>query len=553
MATLEAVTEELKDLRYLSEVDLESSFERNDALLSVVEKNDEMLIVLRDIETLLMDVFNRVPEAIVSGIDKTLVQVTDTFTDTIRFTQTEERRDETGTVPVSGGSSSGDGDKGFFASNFEKGRKDAENFKMKQLGPIGAVVDTVAEVVQSIAAATYLMGQFRSKLSRVATSLSRLGKFLLRRIPILSGLVSLFSDIDDIMNSDSTSFEKFKLALASFSSGFLLPFTGLLDLVMSIAGSIAGAMGFEDAEKTLKSFDAKEAADTLGKAAVDALDSIVKAILGTLSGITADVLEFFGFNSLAASLRGTEEEYLTDNALLEDNSQFGGSVAQQAEATQALINSGAATTEVTQEQKVDAEGALRSAIDKGAYVPATGGFFGSSRGRITSKVGDATKPELEAILVQQSLGEHERLHVEKLLIEKGGTVSILPTNTLEASMATHTSNNNSSNNNSSATKTSTAIAPVVASMGSTPMTMLDAPVYQTPSAQAANNFESYTSNMAYQQSRLDNSRVDQNSGGSVAMVNAPSTTNVSNNTTQYQGGSIVVSNPVDNTVSNYRR
>jgi hypothetical protein len=62
-----------------------------------------------------------------------------------------------------------------------------------------------------------------------------------------------------------------------------------------------------------------------------------------------------------------------------------------------------------------------------------------------------------------------------------------------------------------------------------------------------------TNIMDRQQVMLDRNREETVSGGSVAMVNAPSTTNVSNNTTQYQGGSIVVSNPMDNTVSNYRR
>ena len=75
-----------------------------------------------------------------------------------------------------------------------------------------------------------------------------------------------------------------------------------------------------------------------------------------------------------------------------------------------------------------------------------------------------------------------------------------------------------------------------------------------PTAAPSKGMAELTNIMDYQQVMLDKNKEETTTGGgSVAMVNAPSTTNVSNNTTQYQGGSIVVSNPLDNTVSNYRR
>ena len=556
MSSLEAVTQELQELKYIEEVDIESSFERNEAILGLIEKNDDMLIVLRSIETILFDVLNRVPEAIVAGIDKTLESVTDTFTDTVRFTQTEQRRDETGGSPSNNGE--GKTSKGFFAGNWEKGKKNADDFKFKGFGPIEKTLLVVGETIQTIAAAQALFKTFAMKIKTLGTRLLAISRSFLRKLPILSGLYQLFKDFDDIINSDESTLGKLKLALKSFSEGVIYPFTAVMGWIMSIAGSIGGLLGFKDFEETMKSFDAGEAAKKLASAGVDALENVLKALLGTLAGVAADVLEYLGFTSLASGLRDTETEYLENNAALETDDAFEGNVAKQAEATQELVKSGEASSEVTEEQKMDASGPLQSAIDNGFYKPPTDGWFGSSRGHITKTIGDASKPELEAILTQQDLGEHERLHVEKLLISKGGKVSILPKNTLEKSMATQTS---SIEESSSGTVTKTeskkigkgTVAEAIASP-EMPMSVLSVPSYEAPSASPSNLFESYTENMKIQQRRLDNTMNQESSkSASVAMVNAPSTTNVSNNTTQYQGGSIVVSNPVDNTVSNYRR
>jgi hypothetical protein len=41
--------------------------------------------------------------------------------------------------------------------------------------------------------------------------------------------------------------------------------------------------------------------------------------------------------------------------------------------------------------------------------------------------------------------------------------------------------------------------------------------------------------------------------GNVSMVNAPTANTTVNNTTQYQGGQIVISDPTDKTQANYKR
>jgi hypothetical protein len=86
----------------------------------------------------------------------------------------------------------------------------------------------------------------------------------------------------------------------------------------------------------------------------------------------------------------------------------------------------------------------------------------------------------------------------------------------------------------------------------TPMVLLDAPNYQVPSASAANNFESYTSNMMYQQHMLEQNRESVSSGASMSMINAPSSSTQVTNNTNVQSGTIVTKDPTDSMYGNYK-
>ena len=569
MATLEAVTKELADLRYLSEVDLESSFERSDAILSMVGKNDEMLVVLRNIESLLMDAF----ESIMS-INDPIEKIVERSTSNIRELMSSvvsSNQDSTETLVQSSEDNTEDlieaGEDAATDAEREK-KRDAKSTetttpKDKEATFKKSFKEGKTEDLGDMFGLKSLQQRIGKTVGNLVQVLSLIGSNLLRFSGIGTLVVGAFNGVfkafEWFENQEGTIGQKMLAGLEGFFQGIVEVIAFPLDWIKEkISAGLESLIGENAISDLLDSFSYLETFQDL----VNGFFLVIEDIGEIISSIATTIGESVAFQEFKNGMSELFEMLKKINVWIADKVGFVmdalGFDQNNTEAKQLV--------ELTEDQQGDQ---VKSSRQSGLYNK---NLIGESVVD-ESKLDAATPAQLQAILNDEDLSPEQQEIVEEKLIGKmsAGTETGVDQNQVFTYTQGDTAMERASQSNlgravtgsvSERTSPNLSTGPQKVGRGTlgtaitlpaTPMVMVQAPAYQTPSAVAANNFESYTSNMAYQQSRLDNSRNEQNSGGSVAMVSAPSTTNVSNNTTQYQGGSIVVSNPVDNTVSNYRR
>jgi hypothetical protein len=633
MAELEQVVEKLIEVNEFQNLQIDTGTTENERMLLVLESMHLQLqslteTLVRQFTTLSNSILSADPSATLQRFVEANVDATNNVAESVDgvanqlslFDDDRDRsrllgsreEDEEGSTDKTNRNQSAAQKKGFFASNWDKGLKDGEQFRM-----FGGIAATIAEAIQTIAALSYVAGQLPAALRKMGTAIKRLGGALLRKIPFITAIANVALNLDEILAEDSV-YNMFSASLEKFMEGFLWPFTGVLELIMKLSAKVAGGLGLTELEEELNNFDGNKAAKDLAAAGRSLFDGVVDAVIGALSGVGAAILEFFGFEELAAKLRGVEKEK-SDAAMAATDVEFRTSAAAQTRVAEELEASGQASRTVTQEQKDASEPALRSAIDKGMYFPGSDGFFGVNA-HITDKITGASADELKAILSDQKLPELQRLQVEKLLIEKGGTVNVLPVNPMERSMATAQTaferevaeapnrEVNAANNDlaeaetrvqeaqraydateegsrsraraltelniatsarnaraedlqvaeerrrldGNAPSSPTTVADTT-SLPSSPLIFNTAPRYEVPSVSAANNFQSYTENMMTEQNRLDNSRSDvEGSSNNTAVISAPSSSSVTTYTTVQGGGTPVSSNTMDGVNGNYK-
>jgi len=310
MATLEAVTVELQNLNGLENSQLSAMLEQKDAIGALSTNMNATNVILGNILGVMQDFIKAVPEEISKGYDALLsFQERQAILDA-RKEKEEDTPKSKPTKPET--------DDGFFKSNFNKGME-------KNFGFMDAIKDNIAEVIvvagtlAAISKKTF--GGIVKSLKFLGRMVLGLGKVLLGGIKILATVLrgvfaaislpfalitaalaglalGIYGFVTDFQEMEGTFMDKWIAGLGGFAKGFFKIITVPLDLLKDAISWVAGALGFEDFEKTLDGFSFTEGFAELIDDAVQFIIDIKDLIVNKVKGVINGLGEMFGLDPI---------------------------------------------------------------------------------------------------------------------------------------------------------------------------------------------------------------------------------------------------------------
>lgn len=294
MATLEAVVTELKELNDFSDLQVEAQLELSDLQRETVSVQKRQLNQLVDLEQVMRDFMNLVPEQIVSGFADLIASNESIASNAEKAAATRERIKER---------DGDDEDKptkekpGFIAGNFKKGMEDFEKEGFGGLGVFKGLKDTIADIIQTIGIFSAAAGKGFALLKGGIVALT--GAITLPMVLIAGAITAIvsgiFSFIDDFKSQEGSLFDKIVAGLGGFIDGFLKILTIPLDWIKSLISTALGFFGFDGAEQVLDSFSFTDLIDGLTDSLVDFIIGLKDMIMDGIKGIGKSIMGFFGF------------------------------------------------------------------------------------------------------------------------------------------------------------------------------------------------------------------------------------------------------------------
>lgn len=588
MATLEIVAKELADLNYNSEVELESSFERNEAISLLLEKNEELMLGIDDIKDILFainetiketsekiiqqgtenfveffsnnilpdeenednitqqeevnedllsgiddikDILFTINESIKSDSEKVIENDTQNNEDLIKSqeelaedAEREKKRDETSPTSMPSESKN----TSTFGKAFDEGKKEdlGDMFGLKNLQKtIGGRIGNVVQILSMI-------GKNFLRFSGIGTL-------------VIGAFNGVFKAFEWFENQEGTLGQKILAGLEGFVQGIVEIVAFPLDWIKeTIATGIEGIFGENSFSDFLRSFSYLEMFSDY----VDFVFNIFEDLGEWITGIAAEI----GDSEWFESLKGGFDSFL--NAMRSFFGWLGDKASAVAEffGIDTVGSESKQLVELTEDQQGDQ---IKSSRQSGLYNK---NIIGESVVDET-KLDSATPAQLQAILNDEDLSPEQTAIVQEKLMEKlsSGESSGVGENQVFSYVKGSTASErlaSSSMGEAVSSKVGKGTLQTSISAPTVPTVLLDAPKYQSTPATPVNSFEQYTNNMMMQQKSLERIKSEE-SNASLGIVNAPtSNTNVVNNT-NVQGGNVNSSDPTDRNrrrVSKYR-
>ena len=308
MATLEAVVTELKELNEFSDLQVEAQLELSDIQRETVSVQKRQLNQLVDLEQVMRDFMNLVPEQIVSGFADLIASNEAIASNAEKAAATRERIEER-----EGGD---DEDKptkvkgGFVGGNFKKGMEDFNKEGLGGLGVFKGLKDTIADIIQTVgifsAAAmkgfVLLKGAIVSLASAITLPIALIAGAI---VAIVSGI---FNFVEDFKSQEGGLFNKIVAGLGGFIDGFLKILTIPLDWIKSLISTALEFFGFDGAAQVLDSFSFTDLIDGLTDSLVEFIIGLKDMIMDGIKGIGKSIMGFFGFGDDELEEAVPEEE-----------------------------------------------------------------------------------------------------------------------------------------------------------------------------------------------------------------------------------------------------
>lgn len=312
MATLEAVTSELRVLNQNVELNFEANLEINDNISVLNSGINQLTDVMKSfVET--------VPASVMKGFDALL--------DFEKIQAKERKREE----EVSQQKESGTGDdkpttlKGAFMEGFEK--DPVGDFFGDIKKSIFSVITTVGSIAKIITTGfSFIMTGITSLASVFSSLFAAISLPMVLVAAAITAIVSgIFGFVEDFQSQEGSLFDKIIAGIGGFIDGFLKILTIPLDWIKSLVSTILGFFGFDGAEKVLDSFSFTDMLDGFTDALVEFIIGLKDSIIEGLKGVGKSILGFFGFGDddeeEVSTKRGKEIPSGTEGAELSERGQ----------------------------------------------------------------------------------------------------------------------------------------------------------------------------------------------------------------------------------------
>ena len=316
MATLEQVCTELYNLNGLNDLQLETQLEIHQGIGEMSDAIGETNQHLIDIKKVLDNFVNAVPEQIIHGFEKVIVD--DRLADQKQSQTNEKLKDR------EGGKKSESGIAGAFA----RGRNDFNPDKnLKKL--FGGLTDIIENTLESIGMMSMALQLFGGKIKPFFKwALSMLGMAGNTLLAALSGLVSaIFSPIGAIaagiaavgigiykavqgfLNFNGDIVDKLIEGVQNFIDGVLMVVTVPLDWILNATAWLLDAIGFDSIAEVLRDFSVTDLVDSITDSIANLFMGIKDWIVEKIMGIAAPILRFLGFDEAALTAEVTADSY----------------------------------------------------------------------------------------------------------------------------------------------------------------------------------------------------------------------------------------------------